>query len=56
MDRAIEAGVPLLYVVPDSLKQVDAGSDGSIPADDLPNADPGASFVDSGYDAFAPKE
>ena len=56
VDRAIEAGVPLLYVVPDSLKQVDAGSDGSIPVDDLPNVDPGASFVDSAYDAFAPKE
>jgi hypothetical protein len=55
VDRTIEAGVPLLYVVPDSMEQVDAGSDGSIPVDDLPHADPGASFVDSGYDAFAPK-
>ena len=55
VDRAIEAGVPLLFVVPDSLKQVDADSEGSIPVDDLPHADPGAAFVDSGYDAFAPK-
>ena len=55
VDRSIEAGVPLLFVVPDSMVQVDAGADGSIPVEELPHADPGASFVDSGYDAFAPK-